>query len=94
MPFHYQVEYKPIQKKTLGKTKPLPKEKTLMIERRRSSLVVGHTTDEIPEIVLGIESGSINLSLDDAAKLSTQLKNLVRRLRRSCWKALAGLDDE
>ena len=65
-----------------------------MIERRRSSLVVGHTTDEIPEIVLGIESGSINLCLDDAAKLSTQLTNLVRRLRRSCWKALAGLDDE
>ena len=65
-----------------------------MIERRRSSLVVGHTTDEIPEIVLGIESGSITLCLDDAAKLSTQLKNLVRRLRRSCWKALAGDNDE
>jgi hypothetical protein len=65
-----------------------------MIEKRRSSLVVGHTTEDIPEIVLGIESGSITLSLDDAAKLSTQLKNLVRRLRRSCWKALAGDSDE
>ena len=65
-----------------------------MIERRKSSLVVGHTTDEITEIVLGMEGTSITLSLDDTAKLSTQLKNLVRRLRRSCWKALAGLDDE
>jgi hypothetical protein len=65
-----------------------------MIEKRKSSLVVGHTTDDIPEIVLGIESGSITLSLDDAAKLSTQLKNLVRRLRRSCWKTLAGDSDE
>lgn len=65
-----------------------------MIEKRKSSLVVGHTTEDIPEIVLGIESGSITLSLEDAAKLSTQLKNLVRRLRRSCWKALAGVSDE
>ena len=65
-----------------------------MTDKRRSSLVVGHTTDEIPEIVLGMEGTSITLSLDDTAKLSTQLKNLVRRLRRSCWKALAGLDDE
>ena len=65
-----------------------------MIEKRKSSLVVGHTTDDIPEIVLGIESGSITLSLDDAAKLSTQLKTLVRRLRRSCWKALAGDNDD
>jgi hypothetical protein len=65
-----------------------------MIEKRRSSLVVGHTTEDIPEIVLGIESGSITLSLDDAAKLSTQLKNLVRRLRRSSWKYTGGNSDE
>jgi hypothetical protein len=88
------VNYKPIQKETKGNTKPLPKENSLMIEKRKSSLVVGHTTDDIPEIVLGIESGSITLSLDDAAKLSTQLKNLVRRLRRSSWKHMTGDNDD
>ena len=65
-----------------------------MIEKRKSSLVVGHTTDEIPEIVLGMEGTSITLSLDDTAKLSTQLKNLVRRLRRSSWKHTGGNNDE
>ena len=61
-----------------------------MIEKRRSSLVVGHTTEDIPEIVIGIEGVSVTLCLDDAAKLSTQLKNLVRRLRRSSWKHTTG----
>jgi hypothetical protein len=65
-----------------------------MIEKRRSSLVVGHTTEDIPEIVLGIEGVSVTLCLDDAAKLSTQLKNLVRRLRRSSWKHTGGTEDE
>ena len=64
-----------------------------MIEKRRSSLVVGHTTSEIPEIVLGSEGFNITLSLDDTAKLSTQLKNLVRRLRRSSWKHTTGDND-
>ncbi len=64
-----------------------------MIEKRRSSLVVGHTTDDVPEIVLGIEGTSVALCLDDAAKLSTQLKNLVRRLRRSSWKHTTGDND-
>jgi hypothetical protein len=61
-----------------------------MIEKRPSSLVVGHTTGDIPEIVLGSEGFNITLSLDDTAKLSTQLKNLVRRLRRSSWKHTTG----
>ena len=65
-----------------------------MIEKGPSSLVVGHTTDPIPEIVLGSEGFNITLSLDDTAKLSTQLKNLVRRLRRSSWKHTGGNDDE
>jgi hypothetical protein len=65
-----------------------------MIVKKRPSLVIGHTSDEIPEIVLGIEGTSINLSLDHAADLSTQLKNLVRRLRRSSWKYTGGNSDE
>jgi hypothetical protein len=65
-----------------------------MIVKKRPSLVIGHTSDEIPEIVLGIETGTINLSLDHAAYLSTQLKNLVRRLRRSSWKYTGGNSDE
>lgn len=65
-----------------------------MIEKRPSSLVVGHTTDPIPEIVLGSEGFNITLSLDDTAKLSTQLKNLVRRLRRSSWKHTTGDNNE
>ena len=65
-----------------------------MIEKRRSSLVVGHTTEDIPEIVIGIEGVSVSLSLDDTAKLSTQLKNLVRRLRRSSWKHTTGDNNE
>ena len=64
-----------------------------MTEKRRSSLVVGHTTDDVPEIVIGIEGTSVALCLDDAAKLSTQLKNLVRRLRRSSWKHTTGDND-
>ena len=65
-----------------------------MVEKRRSSLVVGHTTEDIPEIVIGIEGVSVSLSLDDTAKLSTQLKNLVRRLRRSSWKHTSGDNNE
>ena len=65
-----------------------------MVEKRKTSLVVGHTTEDIPEIVLGIEGVSVSLSLDDTAKLSTQLKNLVRRLRRSSWKHTTGDNNE
>ena len=65
-----------------------------MIDKKRGSLLVGHTTSEIPEIVLGLEGMSVALCLDDAAKFCTQLKNLIRRLRRSCWKHTGGDNDE
>lgn len=65
-----------------------------MIEKKRTSLVVGHTTADIPEIVLSIEGTSAAFCLDDASKLCTQLKNLVRRLRRSSWKHMTGDNDD
>ena len=65
-----------------------------MTLKKRPSIVIGHTSDEIPEIVLGIETVTINLSLDHAADLTTQLKNLIRRLRRNSWKYAGGNSDE
>jgi hypothetical protein len=65
-----------------------------MTFKKRPSIVIGHTSDEIPEIVLGIETVTINLSLDHAADITTQLKNLIRRLRRNSWKYTGGNSDE
>ena len=51
-----------------------------------SSIHVGHTSDDKPRVILGIGECSASISLYEATKLTTNIKAIIRKLKRSSWR--------
>jgi hypothetical protein len=51
-----------------------------------SSNHVGHTSDEKPRVILGIGESSASITLYEATKLTTNIKAIVRKLKRQSWR--------
>lgn len=51
-----------------------------------SSIHVGHTSDDKPRVILGIGESSASITLYEATKLTTNIKAIVRKLKRQSWK--------
>ena len=47
---------------------------------------VGHTSDDKPRVILGIGESSASITLYEATKLTTNIKAIVRKLKRASWK--------
>ncbi len=51
-----------------------------------ASIHVGHTSDERPKVVIGIGDITASLSPHDASRLVTNLKAIVRKIKRASWR--------
>jgi hypothetical protein len=51
-----------------------------------SSIHVGHTSDDNPRVIIGIGEMSASITLYEATKLTTNIKAIVRKLKRQSWK--------
>lgn len=51
-----------------------------------SSIHVGHTNDDNPKVIVGILETSASISLYETARLITNLKAIVRKLKRQSWR--------
>jgi len=51
-----------------------------------ASIHVGHTSDDKPKIVIGIGETSAIVSPYEAARIITNLKAIIRKLKRSAWR--------
>ncbi len=50
------------------------------------SIVIGTTLDERPCIVLAVGTESCTMTIAETGRLTQNLRALVRKVRRSCWK--------
>ena len=51
-----------------------------------SSIHVGHTSDDKPRVIVGILETSASISLYETSRLITNLKAIVRKLKRQSWR--------
>jgi hypothetical protein len=47
---------------------------------------IGYTSDDNPRVIIGIGEVSASISLYEVARLITNLKAIVRKLKRQCWR--------
>jgi hypothetical protein len=51
-----------------------------------ASIHVGHTSDDKPKVVIGIGETSAIVSPYEATRIITNLKAIIRKLKRSAWR--------
>jgi hypothetical protein len=52
-----------------------------------AAIHVGYTNDEQPKVIIGIGDVTASLSPYDATRLVTNLKSIVRKIKRATWRS-------
>ena len=50
------------------------------------SIHVGHTNDDRPQVIIGIGDSAASITPYDASRLCTNLKAIVRKIKRASWR--------
>lgn len=51
-----------------------------------ASVHVGHTNDDNPKVIIGIGETSASVTPYEAARIITNIKAIVRKLKRQSWR--------